>query len=730
MKLSDHILRKPFYVAFGQALQGGGITSVDLVAVRDATTVTMTASDGSAAPIAGADASTAGVMTAVDKSKLDGLSVATTRDFPTRSEVTAAVIGAEVTHVRTAGYSTADESGGALYKRVGAEPAHNLKVQSADGAWWEIVPDKGVLSFRSCGGVEGNSAANGAGNVTAFNDFIDYAQEFDNGENYETYAPTLFFPRGYFHFNDHLNVKAACHIIGESSWGSTGDAGTRLEFPLDSYGLIFHSTSTIDVTTAANSKNAHGSSIQRLMISGGGNTGTTGSGIWMRSAIRVQDCLISGFAEDGIRILARATGGASTLGNANLWYLENVTCEKNGANGLHVNLADSNVGVCVNGNFRLNGRWGVYDSGTFGNTYIGCHTAGNGTTTGGGNQAGEGALVEQGGNRYSAHIGASEADLVATTPGTDETVWILSETGGPSSSIPTWLAAQPEGTYFHGGAYATDGSSNNCVFLGCYREGSQGISQVTDPSIVIGGMFGNNRGVFGTQLRGRDWVGRLKFHNDETFFQTPANTLTLLINDDADALIKAKAEGDDVAGFQLLHFHSSDGYYIIGKHGTSNSSLPLWITTNLTTTKAGRASKLIGGKALFAQGVWIGSSVNNIRQHSNGNSVPSSGEYARGDITWHRDPTAGGPLGWVCVTAGSPGTWVEIRGTGTQTSGTNQTALTNSTGGTRDGTLAVVGDTSTVDQSAVINDNLTELHTLLDEMRTTLVNFGLMKGSV
>ena len=54
MKLSDHILRKPFYVAFGQAQQGGGITSVDLVATRDATTVTMTASDGSAAPIAGA----------------------------------------------------------------------------------------------------------------------------------------------------------------------------------------------------------------------------------------------------------------------------------------------------------------------------------------------------------------------------------------------------------------------------------------------------------------------------------------------------------------------------------------------------------------------------------------------------------------------------------------------------------------------------------------------------
>ena len=49
MKLSDQILRKPLYVAFGQAMAGGGITSVDLVAVRDSSSVTMTASDGSAA---------------------------------------------------------------------------------------------------------------------------------------------------------------------------------------------------------------------------------------------------------------------------------------------------------------------------------------------------------------------------------------------------------------------------------------------------------------------------------------------------------------------------------------------------------------------------------------------------------------------------------------------------------------------------------------------------------
>ena len=50
-------------------------------------------------------------------------------------------------------------------------------------------------------------------------------------------------------------------------------------------------------------------------------------------------------------------------------------------------------------------------------------------------------------------------------------------------------------------------------------------------------------------------------------------------------------------------------------------------------------------------------------------------------------------------------------------------ALTNDTGGTADGTLAVVGDT-TVNQAAVINNNLTELFTQLDAIRDLLVANG------
>lgn len=36
---------------------------------------------------------------------------------------------------------------------------------------------------------------------------------------------------------------------------------------------------------------------------------------------------------------------------------------------------------------------------------------------------------------------------------------------------------------------------------------------------------------------------------------------------------------------------------------------------------------------------------------------PTSGYWAVGEIVWNSAPTAGGYVGWICITAGSPGTW-------------------------------------------------------------------------
>lgn len=55
-------------------------------------------------------------------------------------------------------------------------------------------------------------------------------------------------------------------------------------------------------------------------------------------------------------------------------------------------------------------------------------------------------------------------------------------------------------------------------------------------------------------------------------------------------------------------------------------------------------------------------------RHFTATSVPTTGDFAVGDIVWNSAPTEAGAagskyvlLGWICITAGSPGTLREMR---------------------------------------------------------------------
>lgn len=49
--------------------------------------------------------------------------------------------------------------------------------------------------------------------------------------------------------------------------------------------------------------------------------------------------------------------------------------------------------------------------------------------------------------------------------------------------------------------------------------------------------------------------------------------------------------------------------------------------------------------------------INYGRRRRSGTAAPVSGTWLQGDVVWNTAPTAGGTLGWVCTTGGSPGTW-------------------------------------------------------------------------
>jgi hypothetical protein len=71
--------------------------------------------------------------------------------FESVTAVTSARIPAATHFLRTVGYASAGDGGDALYTRVGSAPAHPGKVQSADGAWWVLVPGSKGVNARALG---------------------------------------------------------------------------------------------------------------------------------------------------------------------------------------------------------------------------------------------------------------------------------------------------------------------------------------------------------------------------------------------------------------------------------------------------------------------------------------------------------------------------------------------------------------------------------------------------
>jgi hypothetical protein len=49
--------------------------------------------------------------------------------------------------------------------------------------------------------------------------------------------------------------------------------------------------------------------------------------------------------------------------------------------------------------------------------------------------------------------------------------------------------------------------------------------------------------------------------------------------------------------------------------------------------------------------------VNGLTRQFWSDAAPTAGDYAVGDICWNNEPAATEFIGFVCVAAGTPGTW-------------------------------------------------------------------------
>ncbi|NNJ76658.1 MAG: hypothetical protein HKP56_16040, partial [Anderseniella sp.] len=111
-------------------------------------------------------------------------------DYDTRADLQAANVAPGINLVRIAGYTAVGDGGGASYQRAGSEPSHAGKIQSGDGAWWELAETTPTPQMF------GAVADGTADDTTAIQAAIDYAESLV--VNFTRGATVLFPPGGYF----------------------------------------------------------------------------------------------------------------------------------------------------------------------------------------------------------------------------------------------------------------------------------------------------------------------------------------------------------------------------------------------------------------------------------------------------------------------------------------------------------------------------------------------------
>jgi len=218
---------------------------------------------------------------------------------------------------------------------------------------------------------------------TASIDCYDSIMAAINSQTYGTgwyiSGPDIIFPPGVYLVNTTIQLKKFVKFFGTGS-GTSISPSTTLKFPSGTTGIIIHSYNTIGNTTQTTPTTAGvGFILDGFILQGTSGTPDSygGHGVWFRGRGKITNCIVQGFAGDGIHILASAGSGGATEGNSNGWAIEYSSTRLNGGNGLYVKGADVNAGCCTALDTNYNGLWGIYDSSFLGNTYVACQAAEN-----------------------------------------------------------------------------------------------------------------------------------------------------------------------------------------------------------------------------------------------------------------------------------------------------------------------------------------------------------------
>jgi len=197
------------------------------------------------------------------------------------------------------------------------------------------------------------------------------------------------------------------------------------------------------------------------------------------------------------------------------------------------------------------------------------------------------------------------------------------------------------------GSYKTDNLNARCLFLNPYAEGGQPDASVIAPSMIIGGAIDTGSS-----------VALLGSNSDIPWlFKNSVGVPTIYLG-----------QGQPLTSDYGMKFPDTGGTYnwtfekAVGRWGYKWANLGFTGFINFydrTATPAnGYARDLSAEDGAIGIGAhYFGNYNNQMYYRGLGTAAPASGTWLKGDIVWNETPAAAGYIGWVCVTAGTPGTW-------------------------------------------------------------------------
>lgn len=207
------------------------------------------------------------------------------------------------------------------------------------------------------------------------------------------------------------------------------------------------------------------------------------------------------------------------------------------------------------------------------------------------------------------------------------------------------------GNYFFGchvdgnldAGYKTDNLNNYSVFVACYEESGWTPSSFTGGTTALGGLLAQALNS-GAMTVGNGAISGFNSTNGSANLtvgrsQNITNTVLTFSSVDQD----------------IWRLTKETGRWFL-RWANFGPATPLSIYGHETTVANGYARDLTANGGIGLANYYLGN-VAQMKFRGLAAAAPTTGSWLVGDIVYNTNPTAGGYVGWICVTAGTPGTW-------------------------------------------------------------------------